>query len=89
MRSEVREEVALEHSLVMSAAGVSLGVSLVYLLWLIRGGVLMGSWLSAMPAWRLLDPLPVLARPDEEGEDEEEDLHGHGRGGRDVLRGFE
>jgi hypothetical protein len=89
LRNGAREEVALEHSLTMSAAGVSLGISLVYLLWLIRGGVLMGSWLSALPAWRLLDPLPVLARPGDESEEDEEDLHGPGHGGRDVLRGFE
>jgi hypothetical protein len=42
-------------------------------LWLIRGGVLLGSYLSAMPAWRLLDPLPVLARSDDEDEDKEDD----------------
>jgi len=56
-------------------------------LWLIRGGVLVGSYLSALPAWRMLDPLPVLSRVDEE-EDEEEPLEGGRRDGRDTLRGF-
>lgn len=93
LRQDSEEKVVLEHTLTVSAAGVSLGFSLVYVLWLIRGGVLMGSYLSALPAWRLLDPLPVLARPDEEAEegeqeDGEDDLQGPGRGGRDLLRGF-
>jgi len=36
------------------------GLSVGYLIWLIRGGTLMGSVLSSMPAWRLVDPLPIL-----------------------------
>jgi hypothetical protein len=60
----------------------------VYVLWLIRGGVLMGSYLSALPAWRILDPLPVLPRPEEETEEEDEDLGHRGDEGRNVLRGF-
>jgi len=31
-------------------------------IWLIRGGALVGSMLSAMPAWQMIDPLPVLHR---------------------------
>jgi len=30
-------------------------------IWLIRGGVLLSSMLSALPAWQMLDPLPVVA----------------------------
>ena len=37
------------------------GLSVGYLIWLIRGGTLMGSVLSSMPAWRLVDPLPILS----------------------------
>jgi hypothetical protein len=38
------------------------GVSVGYVLWLARGGVLMASLMSALPAWASVDPLPVLAR---------------------------
>lgn len=31
-----------------------------FLVWLTRGGSLLMSVLSALPMWRLLDPLPVL-----------------------------
>lgn len=36
-------------------------LSIGYVVWLIRGGVLMSSMLSALPAWQMVDPLPVLA----------------------------
>ncbi|MEJ5988661.1 cadherin-like domain-containing protein [Ramlibacter sp. PS3R-8] len=88
LREEVRENVSLEQSFSVSVAGVSLGLSLVYVLWLIRGGVLMGSYLSALPAWRILDPLPVLARRGEDEEADEEDMEGALDTGRNVLRGF-
>ena len=88
LRADVQEELRLDKSVTISVAGVSLGLSLVYVLWLVRGGVLMGSYLSALPAWRILDPLPVLARPDEESDDDE-DLEDPGQEGRNVLRGFE
>jgi hypothetical protein len=88
LRQSVREELDLDQSMAVSAVSVSFGLSLVYILWLIRGGVLLGSYLSALPAWRILDPLPVLSRVDEEDESEEEPLHDEGHRGRNTLRGF-
>jgi hypothetical protein len=87
LRESVRDDLDLDRSINISVVSVSLGLSLVYVLWLIRGGVLIGSYLSALPAWRMLDPLPVLSRVDEE-EDDEEPLEGGRRDGRDTLRGF-
>jgi hypothetical protein len=48
----------------MQFAGAVLvgGLSVGYVLWLARGGVLMASLMSALPAWTSVDPLPVLAR---------------------------
>ncbi len=43
-----------------SATVVSFGASAAYLLWLIRGGSLLSSFLSIFPAWKSMDPLPVL-----------------------------
>jgi hypothetical protein len=51
-----------------SAVVTSAGVSLIYLLWTIRGGYLLASLLSSMPAWKLVDPLPILDHFDNEGE---------------------
>jgi predicted lipid-binding transport protein (Tim44 family) len=48
----------------MQFAGAILvsGLSVGYVLWLARGGVLMASLMSALPAWSAVDPLPVLGR---------------------------
>jgi hypothetical protein len=41
--------------------------------WLLRGGVLLSTVLYSLPAWRSLDPLPVLERADGESDDESDD----------------
>ena len=46
------------------------------MIWLLRGGSLIASLLSALPAWSLFDPLPVLESFDDvevakRGKDEE------------------
>jgi hypothetical protein len=43
-----------------SATIVSFGASAAYLIWLLRGGSLLSSLLSIFPAWKSMDPLPVL-----------------------------
>jgi predicted outer membrane repeat protein len=48
---------------VMTASSIALtsGLSIGYVIWLVRGGILVSSMLSALPAWQMIDPLPVLA----------------------------
>lgn len=43
-----------------SAALASAGVSAAYFLWLVRSGSLLGSVFSSIPAWKWVDPLPIL-----------------------------
>jgi hypothetical protein len=69
LRDSLHAQDDLQTRTVVTLAAGSLSMTLVYLLWLVRGGALAASMLSAMPAWRLLDPLPILARVDEDGED--------------------
>ena len=88
LRGDVQEQLQLQKSVTISVAGVSLGLSLVYVLWLIRGGVLMGSYLSALPAWRVLDPLPVLSRVDEETQEDDDALDAVPNRDPSPLRGF-
>jgi hypothetical protein len=59
-----------------SSAVVTTGLSVGYVVWLARGGMLLASLLSSMPAWRAIDPLPVLAsfRDDDEDEADDESL---------------
>ena len=77
MRDEVQAQGSVEQRLIASTLTASSGLSIGYVVWLLRGGVLLGSVLSSLPAWRLVDPLPVLGRMDEEDElDELEDDRG-------------
>jgi hypothetical protein len=46
---------------VASAALFTSTVSYGYVMWLLRGGLLLSSLLSSLPAWASLDPLPILA----------------------------
>jgi hypothetical protein len=55
----------------VTVAGSALSVG--YVLWLLRGGVLLSSLLSSLPAWRFIDPLPVLSRGGSPVDDDDED----------------
>ena len=46
--------------------GIALSVGLVW--WASRVTGLIGSLLASMPAWRHLDPLPIVGRDDDEDE---------------------
>jgi hypothetical protein len=75
VRDDLAQQTQLEHWTAGSIAVGSFGLTVGYVLWLLRGGALLASLLSSMPAWRLLDPLPVLGRvEDEEAEDDEDDM---------------
>jgi len=72
---ELAEPVLLNiNTTVGSSVGLSSGFTVGYMLWLLRGGTLMGSVLSSLPAWRMVDPLPVLAELDEDLDDDNESL---------------
>ena len=49
---------------------LSSGLSVGYILWLLRGGTLLASVMASLPAWRAIDPLPIL---DTLGGDDESD----------------
>jgi hypothetical protein len=74
---DVKKEMANDHRLnkvyLGSAIVSSVGLSVGYVVWLIRGGMLLSTLLSSLPAWQILDPLPVLARKrdDDHPEDDE------------------
>lgn len=64
----------LEVMLVGSSVAVTSGLSVGYVLWMTRGGLLIASLLSSLPAWKLIDPIPVLARFGLDDEDAGESL---------------
>ncbi len=75
LKEEAEGEIELNKVAASSAIAVTTGLSVGYVAWLLRSGVLLSSLLSSMPAWRILDPLPVLAgRMDDFDETDEESL---------------
>jgi hypothetical protein len=60
-KQDVQEEVVQEQGVVASSVVVTTGFSIGYVLWLARGGALLASIASAIPAWTSVDPLPVLS----------------------------
>ncbi len=61
LRHQMRDLAEQQRRVLGSSLVVGSGLSLGYVVWLVRGGVLVSSMLSALPAWQLIDPLPVLA----------------------------
>jgi hypothetical protein len=74
LREEVQHEAVVETRVAASVFAVSTGLSVGYVLWLLRGGVLLASLLTSIPAWRLLDPLPVLGRVGGQSDEDDESL---------------
>ena len=62
LREDSQNDTRFEEATVASMASVATSLSVGYVAWLIRGGALLSSLLSSLPAWRMLDPFPVLAR---------------------------
>ena len=60
VREDVQHDVNLEQTVVASSMAATTGLSVGYVVWLVRGGVLLSSLMSSLPAWRMIDPLPVL-----------------------------
>jgi hypothetical protein len=59
MRRRITSEVSLR-IWAGTASLLSAGASVAYLIWISRGGSLIGSLLSSIPAWKWVDPIPVL-----------------------------
>jgi hypothetical protein len=80
VQQQLAEDKHIEAIAAETTSVVSGGLAVGYVIWLVRGGYLLCSLLSSMPAWRLVDPLPILDYLDDEDrdaknrEDEDESL---------------
>ena len=72
VRTDMSEDARFDQTAIGSTIVMSTGLSVGYVIWLVRGGALLSSLLSSLPAWQLIDPLPILARTNrnEDGDDE-------------------
>jgi hypothetical protein len=61
MREALLSETEGTARVIGNSLTLSAGLSVGYVIWLARSGVLLSSVLSSMPAWRFIDPLPVLS----------------------------
>lgn len=66
MRQEVGQDELFHQAMLGSSLAVTTSLSVGYVIWLIRGGVLLSSMLSSLPAWQMVDPLPVLGYLDDD-----------------------
>ncbi|MGZ0171645.1 MAG: hypothetical protein ACKVHE_19045 [Planctomycetales bacterium] len=57
-----------------TAVAATAGISVGYIMWMLRGGHVLASVLSTMPVWQDIDPLPVLAALDEADDDDDDSL---------------
>ncbi|MDT3778351.1 DUF4347 domain-containing protein [Nitrospira sp. MA-1] len=60
VRDDVQEVAATEQAYLASSIAVSTGLSIGYVVWLLRSGVLLTALLSSVPAWQFVNPLLVL-----------------------------
>ena len=60
VRDDVQDATATEQTYVASSIAVSTGMSIGYVMWLLRSGVLLTALLSSVPAWQFVNPLLVL-----------------------------
>jgi hypothetical protein len=65
---EMTQETITLHLVAGTASFVTFSISIVYILWTIRAGYMVASLLSTMPAWRVIDPLPILDHFEDETE---------------------
>ncbi len=73
VRNRFEELKFLDQTVLGTSVAASTGLSVGYVAWLVRGGVLLSTVLSSMPAWNLVDPLPVLASTRKAESDEDDD----------------
>jgi hypothetical protein len=60
VRDDFQDVTATEKTYVASSIAVSTGMSIGYVVWLLRSGVLLTALLSSVPAWQFVNPLLVL-----------------------------
>ncbi len=85
LRNEVRHDTVIDTAFVGTTFALASGISIGYVVWLIRGGVLLSSFVTSLPAWNLVDPLPVLAAMKTSGGNDDESLESLIRDGKKIA----
>ena len=71
--TELKNDAFVQSGSVATVAGISGVLTVGYVLWMVRSGFLVASFVSTMPAWQMVDPLAVVEYSSssiEEGDDD-------------------
>ena len=60
LHDDINRQLLNDQLVAGTVAVVSAGLTVGYIVWMLRGGQLMLSLMSAVPAWSMFDPLPIL-----------------------------
>jgi hypothetical protein len=71
---DLSRNVGIDRQLVGSVGAVTTGLSVGYIIWVVRGGMLLSGLLAQMPAWQMLDPLLVIDDPGRDRDDDGETI---------------
>ncbi|MBT8369986.1 MAG: cadherin-like domain-containing protein, partial [Deltaproteobacteria bacterium] len=74
IKDEMGQEIILGKTVLGSAIATSVGLSAGYVVWMLKGGSLLASVLSSLPAWQLADPLAILVGKKDDEDDDAESL---------------
>ena len=73
VRQEVEIAIQTDQMSVGGGFALTTGLSVGYIVWIARSGVLLSSLLTSLPAWQFMDPLPVLSAMYGRSEDDEDE----------------
>ena len=73
LESQQNSSAFVEDIVVGTTTAVTGGLTVGYVIWLIRGGSLLATMVSVMPTWMSFDPLPVMDRFEEERSEEDQE----------------
>jgi hypothetical protein len=71
VKEEMGNEILLGKTVLGSAMATTVGLSAGYVVWMLKGGSLLASVLSSLPAWQLADPLAILVGKKDDDDDDE------------------
>ena len=69
-----KDSVTFSAAVVGGTSVLSASLSVGYVIWTLRSGILVTSLLSSLPAWRFIDPLPILSGNGHDYDEDDESL---------------
>ncbi len=84
-----QEESAQKKFVVQTTKSATLALSAGFLAWLLRGGTLLASLATTLPAWRSFDPLPVVSGSKKKREDQKSEAEREAEAEQKEIKGLD